>query len=302
MGKRERKGLSSRMIQSILEQEKRRIGGERVRQVLCSTGALIGRPNGRDYRLLSGCAENLRCDGYEFMMYDSWYGEADALARFLKELSLPIPVMHCEKSIGEGVSAGPGEAWDRAVERFEINCQMAVFLGADRLVMHLWNGTPSDTRFENNLTAYPVFRETARKHGLDLLIENVVCAQSDPLTRWKELLKLDLNAHFVLDTKMAAFHKQLDSLYAPENRFLWTDGHIRHLHVNDYGGGYMDWKRLGTLHPGQGIVDFDKLFAFLSALPYQGDYTVEATSFLLDGIIHWQDLNRTFALIRALDR
>lgn len=276
--------------------------GEKVHRVLCSTGALIGRPNGRDYRLLTGCAENLRCDGYEFMMYDSWYGQAEALARFLKDLALPIPVMHCEKSIGEAVSNGSGEAWDQAMERFEINCQMAAFLWADRLVMHLWNGLTSDSRFENHLAAYPFFRDRARKHGLDLLIENVVCAQSDPLTRWKEILQIDPQAHFVFDTKMAAFHRQLDSHYAPENRFLWTDQHIRHLHVNDYGGGYMDWKRLGTLHPGQGTVDFDKLFSFLASLPYAGDYTVEATSFLPDGVIHWQDLNHTFAFIRALDR
>ena len=61
-----------------------------MQQIICSTGALIGRPNGRDYRLLKGCAENLRCDCYEFMMYDSWYGQADELTRFLKDLNLPI--------------------------------------------------------------------------------------------------------------------------------------------------------------------------------------------------------------------
>ena len=270
-----------------------------MRRVLCSTGALIGRPNGRNYRLLAGCRETLRCDGLEFMMYDSWYDQVEALARFLKDLGLPIPVMHCEKSVGEALSQGPGEGWDQAMERFQINCQLASFLGADRLVTHLWNGVPSDTHFAWHLSAYPRLKAMAERHGLDLLIENVVCSQSDPLTRWQEILAADPQAHFVFDTKMAAFHGQLESHYAPENRFLWTDGHIRHLHVNDYGGGYMDWKRLGTLHPGKGIVDFERLFSFLASLPYAGDYTVEATSFLPDGVIHWQDLNRTFAFIRA---
>lgn len=270
-----------------------------MHRVLCSTGALIGRPNGRDFRLLRGCAEKLRCDGFEFMMYDSWYPQAEELGRFLLKLGLNIPAVHCEKRIGEALSEADGQARQDAGQRFEVNCQLASMLGADRLVMHLWNGTPSDSRFENNLAAYPFFREKARKHGVDLLIENVVCSKSDPLTRWKEILRRDPQAHFVLDTKMAAFHRQLDSHYAPENRFLWTEGHIRHLHVNDYGGGYMDWKKLGTLHPGQGTIDFDRLFAFLREIGYAGDFTVEATSFLPDGVIRWDDLNQTFARVRA---
>ena len=59
-----------------------------MHRILCSTGALIGIPNGRDFRLLSGCAENLRCDGYEFMMYASWYPEWEALVDFLRALPL----------------------------------------------------------------------------------------------------------------------------------------------------------------------------------------------------------------------
>ena len=42
-----------------------------MRQILCSTGALIGRPNGRDYRLLRQFCPQLDCDGFEFILYDS---------------------------------------------------------------------------------------------------------------------------------------------------------------------------------------------------------------------------------------
>ncbi len=270
-----------------------------MHRILCSTGALIGRPNGRDFHLLRDCAEKLRCDGFEFMLYDTWYPQADELSRFLLSLSLSIPVMHCEKCIGEALSQDDEAIREDAFRKFEINCQLAALLGAKKMVMHLWNGMPSDSRFENNLAAYPSCRDMARKHGVELLVENVVCTQSDPLTRWTEILRTDPQAHFVLDTKLAAFHQQLEDHYAPENRFLWSEGHIRHLHVNDYGGGYMDWKRLGTLHIGQGHIDFDSLFVFLDEIGYAGDYTVEATSFLPDGVIHWDDLNRTFARIRA---
>ena len=39
-----------------------------MNRILCSTGALIGRPNGRDYTLLNECAKRLDCDGFEFMI------------------------------------------------------------------------------------------------------------------------------------------------------------------------------------------------------------------------------------------
>ena len=42
-----------------------------MREILCSTGAIIGRPNGRNYRLLEDLAKQLQCDGFELMMYDT---------------------------------------------------------------------------------------------------------------------------------------------------------------------------------------------------------------------------------------
>ena len=37
-------------------------------QILCSTGAIIGRPNNRNYRLLETVAPQLDCDGFEFLL------------------------------------------------------------------------------------------------------------------------------------------------------------------------------------------------------------------------------------------
>ena len=36
-------------------------------EILCSTGAIIGLPNGRDYNLLKPFSEQLECDGFEFI-------------------------------------------------------------------------------------------------------------------------------------------------------------------------------------------------------------------------------------------
>ena len=122
-----------------------------MNQILCSTGALIGRPNGRDYRLLRQLYQQLDCDGFEFLFYDTWYSEAEQLTAFLRELKLNIPVMHCEKKLAEHIAAGGQEETEEAFRLFEINCRTANEIGAEKMVLHLWNGLISDTHFENNL-------------------------------------------------------------------------------------------------------------------------------------------------------
>ena len=54
-----------------------------MNRILCSTGAVIGRPNGRDITLLNKFQEQLECDGYEFLMYDTWYEELDNIRDFM---------------------------------------------------------------------------------------------------------------------------------------------------------------------------------------------------------------------------
>lgn len=89
-------------------------------EILCSTGALIGKPNNRDYRILQKLAKQLQCDGYEFMMYSSWYEEWEILADYLAGLNLHIPVLHCDKRIGEAISQGEdvAEADSEAMKNF----------------------------------------------------------------------------------------------------------------------------------------------------------------------------------------
>lgn len=255
-------------------------------------------PNGRNFYLVKDCVGKLQCDAYEFMMYDSWYPQVEELANFLSSLPIEIPHWHCEKRIGELFSLRRPGDWESAMQKFEINCELAAFLHAEDMVLHLWDGPVSDQHFENNLEIFPRLRETARRHGLELLVENVVCNCRDPLTHWAELREKYPDILLIFDTKMAAFHHQMDSVYTPEFLPYWKN-HIRHLHINDYGGGYMDWQNLKTLHIGKGHVDFDRFFEYLHTVGYQGDYTVEATSFIPDGVIRINDLNETFAYIRA---
>ena len=266
-------------------------------QILCSTGALIGRPNDRDYHLLEKAAPKLACDGFEFILYDSWYPVAEELTAYLQGLRLNIPVMHCEKTLAEHISRGGEEELTEAYRLFRINCETAARIGAGKMVIHLWNGLISDDHFENNLAAFPVLRKMSEEYSLDLLVENVVCHQ-DPMSHWLELHRHYPDIHFVFDTKMADFHRQLEMIYLPEYEWLWKDGHIRHYHVNDYGGGFMDWNDLRVLPIGKGHIDFDRFFAFIDRTGYRDTFTFEATGFDQQGVIHTDILNEQFALAR----
>ena len=270
-----------------------------MHRVLCSTGALIGRPNGRDYRLLEKCRDQIKCDGYEFMFYDTWYPENKEIQGFLKAIELPVIVWHCEKRIGQDIALGRMEGDKAAREKFLINCRMAEALGAEKMVIHLWDGPISDSRIANNLAAFSWLQSIAADYGLDLMVENVVCVHHDPLAHWKILRQIYPDIHFTFDTKMAAFHDQMSLSSSEEYRWLWD--HIRHLHINDYAGRYRDWQNLKTLPIGKGHIDFDGFWNFLKQVSYAGDYTVEATVFGPDGAIHYQVLNDSLDWIRQHD-
>ncbi len=266
--------------------------------VLCSTGALIGRPNGRDFHLLGPLSEKLDCDGFEFMMYDTWYERAEELLEYLLEEKLNIPVMHCEKHIGEAISMGGTENMKKALGLFEKNCEIAGSIGAKKLVVHLWDGITSDAHFENNVRAYGELSHIAKSAGLKLLVENVVCNYENPMKHWMELVKMYPDIRFIFDTKMAEFHAQLDLLYEPEYDWLLKDHYIDHFHVNDYAGGYMDWPNLKTLPIGAGHVDFNRFFQFIRENGYDDTFTVEATAFHKDGQVDTEMLNGCFRAIR----
>ena len=212
-----------------------------MKKILCSTGALIGKPNGRDYKLLEPLGKQLDCDG------------------------------------------------------FEINCDLAKAIGAEKLVLHLWSGHVSDSNFQSNLAAYQRLREIADSYGFVLGIENVVCNVENPMKHMCELREAYPDIRFVFDTKMAAFHEQLDLLYEREYEWLWKDGHICHYHVNDYNGGYMDWANLRTLRIGMGKLDFERFFAFVRETGYEGDYTLEASAYDSEGNV---DVDKQFAYVR----
>lgn len=271
-----------------------------MNKILCSTGAITGRSNGYNYKLLGPLSKELNCDGFELMIDDEWYEEIEEVKRYIKALNLYIPVVHCAKDIGELISKGGEAELADAYRMFETDCDVAKYVGAGKLVLHLWGGRTSDSNFQSNIREYQKLNEIAQSHGLDLLVENVVCNVENPMKHLCELREIYPDIHFVFDTKMAAFHEQLELLYEAENDWLWKEDHIRHYHVNDYGGGYMDWANLRTLPIGKGHVDFECFFAFIKKIEYTGDFTVEATAFDSEGAVDVEMLNGQFQRIREL--
>ena len=254
---------------------------------------MLGRPNGRNFNLLPQLCKSLRCDGLEFLMYDTWYDKIPEIKACMKKVSLPVCVFHIEKTVGEQISHGN---LDLALERMEINCALAKDLGASTLVLHLWNGIISDKNIERNIQGYVDLLKIAEKYGLILTIENVVCAEKSPMEHLKALKEKYPQIKFTFDTKMADFHKELDLLY--DMNYAHVVESIAHIHANDYLGGYKDWSNLRVLPIGCGDINFDKLFAFIKEMGYTGDFTTEATAFNSEGVVDIEMLNDTIERIR----
>ena len=262
-----------------------------MNRVLCSTGAIITRRNGRDYGLLREIVPQLDCDGLEFMMYEGWHDRTDALKAVLS--GFDVPVFHMTKQIGQWISEG--NMADAEV-MFRADCELAADFGSELLVLHLWSGRASDQHIGRNIAAYPLLRRIAEEYGLLLTVENVLCNTRDPMTHMKALAGVYPDIAFTFDTKMAAFHSQLEALYKPENAWLWP--RIAHFHVNDYAGGHMDWANMSVKQLGQGKIDFDRFFAFVRGMGYRGDFTCEATAVNEDGTMRYDDMNASLRRIR----
>lgn len=261
-------------------------------RILCSTGAIIALANSRDYSLLAGIMPHLRCDGLEFMMYQSWHeGHEAGLIRALAPYD--VPVFHMTKQIGEWISQGN---MTDAEAMFRQDCELAAAVGAKLLVLHLWSGRASDQHIERNIAAYPAVRAIAEAHGLTLTVENVLCNTVDPMTHMRVLAETYPDILFTYDTKMAAFHSQVDGLYAPEN--AWLRERIAHFHVNDYAGGHIDWANMSAKALGRGHIDFERFFAFVRGMGYTGDFTCEASALDADGAVRYDEMNASLERIR----
>lgn len=264
-----------------------------MKRVITSTGGLIGRVNGRDYTLLRDALPRIEADGVEFMLYESWYGEIGRLTDCLTSIPVKYTGLHAEKSLGVRLTEGN---FDEAERIFDINCQLAKNIGAEHIVIHLWDGVSSDSHMENNISGFASLQRMADSYGIPLSVENVVCNRQDPFTHLKELLRVYPDIQFTYDTKMTHFHRLEEKFYGKEGQDVWN--HVTHLHVNDHRGAKGDFSSLRTLQLGDGEVDLERFFDHLRSVRFDGDLVCEAVAWDEQGGIHPEIMNRSMRFIR----
>lgn len=182
------------------------------------------------------------------MVDSTMYENVAKLIQMVKPLQLWIPVVHCHKSLGESLCGM--KAWfdetgyheyrmideeDRAtfengIERFRENLEIANAFGADKMVLHLWNGIVSDKNISKSIERFGVLNELAKASHVELMIENVVCNNKNPLENMRRVHEVYRGATFVFDTKMSEFHNQSMELFYLSGTSCFVNSGITHAH------------------------------------------------------------------------
>jgi len=111
---------------------------------------------------------------------------------------------------------------------------------------------------------------------MELAIETIPCLKSTPLEVIQRVIERDSRCKVALDTEFLAIHGQIDQ--ALNTPWLWSSGLTRHIHLKDYDGqqytpeGYRRY-----LHPGEGKLDFARIFARLKQQQFSGNLSLEAS-------------------------
>jgi len=264
--------------------------------IYCSTGVFVGRINNRDHTLLTRFGEKLGADGFEFLVMSVWY---DAFAQILQEVKatgFSFPVLHSDKGIGDQLSFADPSTLQTALDLMKKNCEAAAFLGAKKIVVHPWGIPRSDESFDYICTHIGDLLTIAKEYGLDLLLENCCCKFHSPYKNLKQICKMHPDVGVIIDTRPAQFHRELPEICRD---FDLIQNHVRHVHINDYHGGYMQWDALQPiLHPGKGDVDFDAFFSSFKDAGYTGSFTLEAPSMRADTVAV-DEINRNLDFIRT---
>src|SRR5215813_3911008 len=94
-------------------------------------------------------------------------------------------------------------------------------------------------------------------------------------------------------------HQQLEA--ALQADWLWRQNRVRHIHIKDYDrGSYSTDNFRRYLHPGEGRINFPKVFDALRLRKFSGYISLEASIVNRDGTRDMQQLKKSLALLREL--
>jgi sugar phosphate isomerase/epimerase len=245
---------------------------------LLSTGAVTRYPEFPDHRRI---LEHELPFELELGMSSGWDEHViDDLA------GLRFRTAHAEKPIGATLSGA-----EPAFDRFALNCRIASELGAELLVLHLWELPDGDRYLERNLGRLPALLDTAEEHGLSLAVETIPSSVGSPVDNALRACERDERCLVTVDTEFLALHGQLD-------RAAELGDRIAHVHAKDFDPevwAARPWNRY--LIPGEGTIDVD---GFLASLPFDGTVTLEASAVREDGSIDRRRLEKCFSWLRRL--
>jgi sugar phosphate isomerase/epimerase len=257
---------------------------------LASTGLVTRFPDAADHRAIVEWCPRLDVDGLELSISRLW--NAERVAHDLEAAGLRFQRAHVDKRIGAELL----EDADAALAQLENDCHLAARLGATLVVLHLWELPVGDRRLDENLALLPACLDVADAAGVTLTVETIPCSVGLPLENVHRALETDDRCRVTLDTEFLAHHGQLDAAVA--DHALWE--RVTHLHVKDYAGGLRDVdNRRRYLIPGEGTIDFRRLFAALAEHGYQGALTLEISAVTAAGKVDEQRFRAAESWLRS---
>jgi sugar phosphate isomerase/epimerase len=266
--------------------------------ILASTGIVTREPGQTDHRAILENAPKLGAAAFELQLQQAWYGHLDDVVEELRASELSFPVVHAAKAIGAGLGSDDQEDVDEALAALEVNCRAAAALGAQTLVLHLWEDPTSDERIDLNLARLPACLDTAEAYGVVLGLETVQGRAGTPLANLRLATELDGRARVTLDTEFLGFYGQLAESVAAD--WLWEQNRVRHVHLKDFDGRLRDASGRRYLIPGEGTLDLQGFLNGLAERGYQGAITVEASAVRDDGALDESRIEQISAIVRQL--
>ncbi len=208
--------------------------------------------------------------GVEYNVANPFKVDVMALGREAEERGLGVAAISTGLSYltyGYSLSDRSGESRGKAIEFFKRYMDIAVELGAGKVVVGLARGKGGEEREEALKRLRDSLRkldEYASEKGVLLVLEPLNRYETDLVNRFDEALEIAeslRNVRILLDT----FHATLEepSVYDLIPRLA---GMIGHVHVSDSN----------RLAPGMGILDWERIIYRLAKSGYRGYLSVEA--------------------------
>jgi sugar phosphate isomerase/epimerase len=266
--------------------------------ILVSTGVVTRDPDNTDHKTILDHAQKLGAAGYELHVHEAWYGHLDDVVEDLRGSALSFPAVHADKSIGAGLGSEGTDEADEALTTLEVNCRAAAAVGAQTLVLHLWEQPTSDESIERNLDRLPACLDTAEAYNLVLAVETIQGTVGTPLANIRLALEHDPRCRVALDTEFLGFHGQLEASIA--NDWLWADNRVRHVHLKDFDGRLRDGNGRRYLLPGEGTLELQGVLTGLVDREYTGAITLEASAVTPSGELDEARLAQIAAVVQEL--